>query len=244
MDEIVTTIPTIGFMVDQIKVSNLQLSVWDLGSRDRIRSLWRHYFEETQAIIYVIDSNDRGRFEESLDELRKLTQQKQLEDTVILILANKQDLPNAFTVSELLEIFTEFFGNITPTFKWHIQGIVALDCEGMIEGLNWLAENIALNEARKGVSKYLLRFGSWWRKKNGELREGESMIYNKLKQSKGENEENNNNLNEGTINNEVKSDDGTITQNEDKITTTTTTIEEVKNVNPEFAQPVTLPLPS
>jgi len=165
MGEITTTIPIIGFNVTQIKVDNLHLTAWSLSSRDRIRSLWKHYFEEVQAVIYVIDSNDRDRLDEGLDELRKITEQVQLEDTVFLIMANKQDLPNAYSVSELFEIFTGFFANIQPQFKWNIQGTVGTGGEGMVEGLNWLAENIALNEARKGLSNYILKFGRWRKKK-------------------------------------------------------------------------------
>ena len=32
--------------------------MWDVGGSDKIRLLWRHYLENTNVIIFVIDSTD------------------------------------------------------------------------------------------------------------------------------------------------------------------------------------------
>ena len=57
-----TTIPTIGFNVETINYKNLNLTVWDVGGCDKIRPLWRHYYQNTSVVVFVIDSNDRERF--------------------------------------------------------------------------------------------------------------------------------------------------------------------------------------
>ncbi len=67
------------------------------------RPLWRHYYQNTEAIILVVDSNDRDRISECRDELWRLLQEEQLKEAVILILANKKDLPNAMKESEVAE---------------------------------------------------------------------------------------------------------------------------------------------
>merc|ERR1712065_122904 len=59
LGEIVTTIPTIGFNVETVEYKNISFTVWDVGGQDKIRPLWRHYFQNTQGVIFVIDSNDR-----------------------------------------------------------------------------------------------------------------------------------------------------------------------------------------
>ena len=61
LGEIVTTIPTIGFNVETVEYKNIQFTVWDVGGQDKIRPLWRHYFSNTQGLIFVVDSNDRDR---------------------------------------------------------------------------------------------------------------------------------------------------------------------------------------
>merc|ERR1719229_1168052 len=69
---VVTTIPTIGFNVETVDYKNISFTVWDVGGQDRIRPLWRHYYMGTNAIIFVVDSNDRERMEEAREELWKM----------------------------------------------------------------------------------------------------------------------------------------------------------------------------
>ena len=59
--EVVTTIPTIGFNVEQVTYKNLKFQVWDLGGQTSIRPYWRCYYSNTDAVIYVVDSADRDR---------------------------------------------------------------------------------------------------------------------------------------------------------------------------------------
>jgi len=53
LGEIVTTIPTIGFNVETVEYKNINFTVWDVGGQDKIRPLWRHYFQNTQGLIFV-----------------------------------------------------------------------------------------------------------------------------------------------------------------------------------------------
>ena len=53
LDELVTTIPTIGFNVEEVNYKNLSMTMWDVGGQDKIRRLWSHYYENSDAIVYV-----------------------------------------------------------------------------------------------------------------------------------------------------------------------------------------------
>ncbi|XP_056660256.1 ADP-ribosylation factor 4 isoform X1 [Monodelphis domestica] len=103
LGEIVTTIPTIGFNVETVEYKNICFTVWDVGGQDKIRPLWRHYFQNTQGLIFVVDSNDRERIQEGAEELQKMLQEDELRDAVLLLFANKQDLPNAMAISEMTD---------------------------------------------------------------------------------------------------------------------------------------------
>uniref|UniRef100_A0AC35UGB5 ADP-ribosylation factor n=1 Tax=Rhabditophanes sp. KR3021 TaxID=114890 RepID=A0AC35UGB5_9BILA len=136
LGEIVTTIPTIGFNVETVDYNNISFTVWDVGGQDKIRPLWRHYYQDTQALIFVIDSNDRDRIEESRDELQRMLSEGDLRDSILLIFANKQDLPNAMSASEI----TDKLGlNKLNLRQWYIQATCATNGEGLYEGLDWLA---------------------------------------------------------------------------------------------------------
>lgn len=103
LGEIVTTIPTIGFNVETVEYRNLKFTVWDVGGQDKIRPLWRHYYQNTQGIIFVVDCNDRERVPEAAEELRNLLTEDDLANAAVLVFANKQDLPNAMTTTEVTD---------------------------------------------------------------------------------------------------------------------------------------------
>lgn len=44
LNQDVTTIPTVGFNVENVTYKNVKFNVWDVGGQDKIRPLWRHYF--------------------------------------------------------------------------------------------------------------------------------------------------------------------------------------------------------
>lgn len=88
-----TTIPTVGFNVETVTYKNTKFNVWDVGGQDKIRPLWRHYFSGTQGLIFVIDSNDRNRMEEARSELARIIQDREMKDALLLVFANKQDIP-------------------------------------------------------------------------------------------------------------------------------------------------------
>nr|CAB3222739.1 ADP-ribosylation factor 4-like [Phallusia mammillata] len=139
LGEIVTTIPTIGFNVETVEYKNVCFTVWDVGGQDKIRPLWRHYYQNTQGIIFVVDSNDRERIEEAKDELHKIIHEDELKDALILVFANKQDLPNALSCSEI----TQKLGLDCLGKKWYMQAACATEGTGLYEGLDWLSAALA-----------------------------------------------------------------------------------------------------
>mmetsp|Transcript_39240 Transcript_39240/g.57718 ORF Transcript_39240/g.57718 Transcript_39240/m.57718 type:complete len:179 (-) Transcript_39240:116-652(-) len=143
LGEVVTTIPTIGFNVETVEYKNISFTVWDVGGQDKIRTLWRHYYQNTQGLIFVIDSNDSARFEDARQELQKMLTEDELSEAVLLVFANKQDLPKAKNPAEITEKLglTSMRGR-----EWFIQPCCATTGEGLYEGLDWLS--VAMTKRR------------------------------------------------------------------------------------------------
>jgi len=140
LGEVVTTIPTIGFNVETVEYKNISFTVWDVGGQDKIRPLWRHYYQNTQGVIFVLDSNDRDRTEQAKEELTRMLAEDELRDAILLVFANKQDLPNAMKVQEA----TERLGlNKLRNRQWYIQGTAATTGDGLYEGLDWLSSTLS-----------------------------------------------------------------------------------------------------
>ncbi|KAJ8667350.1 hypothetical protein QAD02_009012 [Eretmocerus hayati] len=140
LGEIVTTIPTIGFNVETVEYKNISFTVWDVGGQDKIRPLWRHYFQNTQGLIFVVDSNDRERIAEAERELVNMLEEDELRDAVLLVFANKQDLPNAMNAAELTD---KLRLNSLRGRQWYIQSACATQGHGLYEGLDWLSNELA-----------------------------------------------------------------------------------------------------
>merc|ERR1712146_861464 len=75
----------------------------DVGGQDKIRPLWRHYYQNTQGLIFVVDSNDRDRVDDAKEELHRMLNEDELRDAVVLVFANKQDLPQAMPAAEVTD---------------------------------------------------------------------------------------------------------------------------------------------
>ncbi|XP_077604567.1 ADP-ribosylation factor-like protein 3 isoform X1 [Crocuta crocuta] len=120
--------PTQGFNIKSVQSQGFKLNVWDIGGQRKIRPYWRNYFENTDILIYVIDSADRKRFEETGQELAELLEEEKLSCVPVLIFANKQDLLTAAPASEIAE------GLNLHTIRdrvWQIQSCSALTGEGV-----------------------------------------------------------------------------------------------------------------
>merc|ERR1719282_2189031 len=139
LGEVVTTIPTIGFNVETVEYKNISFTVWDVGGQDKIRPLWRHYYTNTQGIIFVVDSNDKERLGEASAELSRMLQEEDLRDSILLVFANKMDLPGAASVSQVAESL-QLHG--MKTRKWHVQATCAATGDGLYEGLDWLSNEM------------------------------------------------------------------------------------------------------
>lgn len=136
LGEVVTTIPTIGFNVETLHYHNLSFVVWDVGGQDKIRPLWRHYYRNTQGLIYVVDASDRERLSTARDELHMIVSDHEMQGAVVLVMANKQDMPRAIGISQLAEALEL---RSLGSRAWHLQGTCAINGEGLYEGIDWLA---------------------------------------------------------------------------------------------------------
>ena len=117
------TIPTIGFNVEQ----------------DKIRSLWPHYYQQSNGIVFVVDSNDRDRFPKACEELHTLISHKDNIGKPFLILANKQDLPHAASKDEIVQHLNL---STIKTSKWYVIECSATQNQRARVGFEWIASEI------------------------------------------------------------------------------------------------------
>ncbi|KAK2573954.1 ADP-ribosylation factor-related protein 1 [Acropora cervicornis] len=165
---------TIGLNIGKITMNHVKLIFWDLGGQQELRSLWDKYYEECHGVIYVIDSSDERRLEESQkDELvvnleleKKKLEYKchkcfelefkviftfetvmhdsHMEGTPLLILANKQDLQGSLDVETVKNAFDGNSSSIGQR-DYYIQPTSALTGDGISDGISWLVQRVKGN---------------------------------------------------------------------------------------------------
>lgn len=140
LGEMTNTAPTLGFNVETVAYKNIEFMVWDMGGQDAIRQLWSHYYKNAQALIFVVDSADEERLAEARDELQKLMNEDELRDSILLVYANKQDMPEAKSVQEVAE---ELGLQELQNRVWYIQACSASSGDGLTDGLDWLVSKMA-----------------------------------------------------------------------------------------------------
>eukprot|EP01132_Coremiostelium_polycephalum_P007463 gene7463-9170_t len=148
LNEVVSTIATLGYNVETIQHKNLTLTLWDLAGEERIRSLWKPFFNKCSAIIFVVDSSDRLRIQEAATELNKLMKEEELIGCSLLVFATKQDCVAPMEIPEI----TDSLGlHDIKDRSWYVQPTNTLEGIGIYEGLDWLSLRLA--EQKKSKQK-------------------------------------------------------------------------------------------
>lgn len=142
-DDISKISPTLGFDIKTLEHKGYRLNLWDIGGQATIRAYWRNYFEETQGLIFVVDSSDKRRLIECRNELFKLLNEEKLMGATLLILANKQDLQGALTAEEIALVLELNTNKIFKNRSHKIIGCSALSGNGLVDGVNWVVDDIA-----------------------------------------------------------------------------------------------------
>lgn len=146
LNESVHTIPTIGFNVETVSpYRGITFTVWDVGGQEKIRRLWEHYYQGSSGLFYVVDSSDVERIEESSRELLSIVQDDRMHGVPVVIIANKQDLPNSLSSSQLVDKLN-LSRLAASRNKWYIQSSCAVNGEGIYEAMKQMADMIKENK--------------------------------------------------------------------------------------------------
>ncbi|ORC85452.1 ADP-ribosylation factor [Trypanosoma theileri] len=143
----ISTQPTLGGNTEQLVITHgsnnnntIQVNCWDLGGQEQLRDSWRLYYDHTDAVIFVVDAADPVRFQTAGKVLRGLlNDEPQLRQAVLLVLANKQDLPGAASPAELINALN--LGAIKDR-TWTLMGCSASTGDSLREAMAWVAQKV------------------------------------------------------------------------------------------------------
>ncbi|KAJ3570160.1 hypothetical protein NP233_g4592 [Leucocoprinus birnbaumii] len=119
---------------------NIRHRLGDVGGQRTLRPYWRNYFEQTDALVWVVDSGDRMRMRDCKDELHSLLTEDRLAGASLLVFANKQDLQGSMTDAEIRQALEL---DSIKSHNWRIWPCSAVTGENLVSGLDWVVNDVA-----------------------------------------------------------------------------------------------------
>jgi len=136
-------IPTQRAQMETIELGHITFKAWDLGGHEAVRDLWKDYYVEADAVIFLVDSADSARFGEAKIVLNELLTSFGLATTPFLILGNKSDVNTAVNRETLMSVLN-IQKNQLGTSSELDRPMQVFTCSlvagtGFTEALKWLA---------------------------------------------------------------------------------------------------------
>ncbi|NXK45962.1 ARL11 protein, partial [Chauna torquata] len=136
--QVMETCPTVGFNVESLQTPcGVSFTLWDVGGQSSLRASWPHYLEDTNTLVFVLDSTDMARLPEALAALEEALGHPSLAGVPVLLLANKQEVPGALAPAELGQQLQQ---GLLVGHPWVLRGCSARTGQGLQEALGVLGE--------------------------------------------------------------------------------------------------------
>ncbi|KAH8985878.1 GTP-binding protein [Lactarius akahatsu] len=144
-EDITGVSPTLGFNIKTFVHGHYTLNIWDVGGQRTLRPYWRNYFEQTDALVWVVDSGDRLRMSDCKQELHSLLLEDRLAGASLLVFANKQDIQGSMTGKEIEQAHFLKVLDLPgiKSHQWSIVSCSAVTGHNLLEGLNWVVGEVA-----------------------------------------------------------------------------------------------------
>ncbi|XP_070998237.1 ADP-ribosylation factor-like protein 13B isoform X2 [Oncorhynchus clarkii lewisi] len=141
--------PTVGFSKVDLKQGKFEVTIFDLGGGKRIRGIWKNYYSESYGVVFVVDSSDVQRIQETRDTMAEVLRHPRISGKPVLVLANKQDRDGALAEADIIENLSleklvnenKCLCQIEPCSA--VLGYGKKGDKSIRNGLNWLLNNIA-----------------------------------------------------------------------------------------------------
>ncbi|KAJ1498011.1 ADP-ribosylation factor protein 3 [Coelomomyces lativittatus] len=141
-------VPTIGLNIGQIQLHHLLLQFWDVGGQVDLHRIWEKYYSSVHAVVFLVDSTDRERLELVTVTFDKVIHNDALDGLPLLMLANKQDVPQAMRVEDIKQHFNPLAMQLGARDS-KVLPCVALTGSGVREAVEWLVLRIQRNQLHR-----------------------------------------------------------------------------------------------
>jgi len=140
--------PSVGFETKEVKYKGVNFSIFDVAGGAKVRDLWKHYYADMDAVVWVVDCSDAERFKESkIALMTALKDASMRKDCPMLVVANKCDLQGSKSEEEIkqaLDLETLLKGRV-----WAVKRTNAKQGDGIYDGFKWLCAEVKADYRRR-----------------------------------------------------------------------------------------------
>lgn len=149
LKEKIVTIPTIGFNVESIEYKDKKLNIFDIGGQEKIIALWRHYFDKTKCIVFIVNVSDKTNFDyyvKTYNRLLNMLEEEGFKHIPVVIFGNKFKEEEEFSIEEIINK-SNIALDVSPSV---IKGNI-LKGEGISELLDYFYYNLEYEEIKEEI---------------------------------------------------------------------------------------------
>ncbi|CAL6089587.1 ADP-ribosylation_factor [Hexamita inflata] len=117
----------------------------DLGGHEKIRAIWRNYYDTSLGLVFVFDASDVHRYPEVKIALHQVLEANS--SKYVLICANKQDLSCSIQTSEQFQ--AEFGIKLTPQMQFQPTVGILDQNQNLKNGMEWLLNHLSEQDTSK-----------------------------------------------------------------------------------------------
>ncbi len=128
--------PTVSYNCDNIKFKGHDFVFYDLAGDKKVRNLWRHYYQNVQVVMFIVDGSESTRMEEAAEEFRKVLREEELKEAFVVVLVNKCDIEEHMKKEDVISRLE--LKNVANKRKWLVQEVSGITGDGLSEALEWI----------------------------------------------------------------------------------------------------------
>jgi len=127
-------LPTLGSNSKLFQHGNVTIKAWDIGGQISYRDGWVLYAQNSDCILFVVDSSDPEKLAEAKRELHSLLENPSLTNLPVIVACNKIDAPGRVPTMDMIkELNLDYIPEHQKVHILEISALKGTNVEGVLK---------------------------------------------------------------------------------------------------------------
>lgn len=130
---------TVGLNTGKVELNNTCLHFWDLGGQESLRELWATYYDDANALIFVVDATRSDLFPTVAAQFKEVMANEIIQNLPVLVAVNKSEMEGAAAAAEVRMLLED--DNHRSDLA--VLPVSALEGTNIERCVNWIVRSLA-----------------------------------------------------------------------------------------------------